>query len=133
MKTLFCVLTLACSTFSVFADKPENEHLFHELQAQEAALANELATLQAKGLGPRHPNLLTIQERLGAVRTQLQGIKIKTEDTIVFLKGETSSYLAGHPEAGKSKQVLPTLLKNGWKVQKIIPMGDDTAYVWLRK
>lgn len=133
MKLLICILTVAFSSLQVFAFEAENKQLYNELKAQEASLNNDLAVLSAKGLGTKHPESRALQNRLRVVQAQLKKLDIKTEDTIILLKGDTSNYLAGHPKAGESAKVLPALLKEGWKVQKIISVGNDSAYVWLRK
>lgn len=95
------------------------------------AIKQEIQTLLNNGLAEEHPKILSLldqAEELGVTLSSSAPELATPQETILLLTGiETISLTTGKTTN------LKTLLSQGWKIQNIIPAGENKAYAWLKK
>jgi len=95
--------------------------------------SKNLLALKSSGIGHRHPEIIAKEKEIDKLQIKIENLRNSSQQVVILIKGTSSLYLEGHQKFNKSKTALPELLLNNWKIQNIVPAGDEKAYVWLSR
>ena len=95
--------------------------------------SKDLITLKSSGIGHKHPEIIAKEQEIHKLQIKIENLRSSSQQVVVMLKGTSSFYLKGHAKFNKSETALPELLLNNWRIESMMSVGDEKAYVWLTR